>query len=167
MSADSPSPAAVAAEDPEHVRPHRGRSVIGPAVGLAAGIAVLLLAQTIPLPSVEGDISPRWWPQVAGGAMIVFSAVALARGGLRPEADLDRPEPRQPQGAVRIVLTFAAVAVYGLLWQFFDFRLVTFLLVAGLVAVGGGRGWKSLLLFPLIVMLVLWGLFGVLLRVPL
>lgn len=166
MSADSPPPAAAVAEGSEHGHPHRARSVIGPAVGLVAGVAVLLLAQTIPLPSVEGNISPRWWPQVAGGAMIVFSAVALTRGGLRPESDRDRPEPRQPQGAVRIVLTFAAVAAYGVLWQFFDFRVVTFLLVAGLVAVGGGRGWKSLLLFPLIVMLVLWGLFGVLLRVP-
>jgi hypothetical protein len=70
-------------------------------------------------------------------------------------------------GAARIALILASIAAYGVLWYFIDFRVTTFLLFAGLVAIGGGRGWKAFLLFPAIATAVLYVFFGLLLKVPL
>ncbi|WP_051298092.1 tripartite tricarboxylate transporter TctB family protein [Brevibacterium album] len=146
--------------------PGRGRALVGPLCGIAAGALVLLLAQSVPVPEVESQFSPRWWPQLSGAAMILFSLAAAFKDGLRPAASGGEVEAGSRAGTVRIALVFAAVAAYGAAWLVFDFRLVTALLLAALVAIGGGRGWKGLVLFPLIVTLVLWLLFGLLLRVP-
>lgn len=146
--------------------PSRARAVIGPAGALCAGVGVILLSLTIELPSVEGSVSPRWWPQLAGALMVLFALAALLRDSIKTPPVEEGLMPRQPEGLLRIVLTLAAIVVYGVLWHFFDFRVVTLLMVAALVAVGGGRGWKSLIVFPAIVTFVLWGLFSVMLRVP-
>lgn len=166
MSTDQVSTDTDPNEEVEVTPPSRARAVIGPAAALCAGVAVILLAQTIELPSIEGGVSPRWWPQLAGALMILFSLAALLRDSIKTPPVEEGLMPRQSEGILRILLTIGSIVVYGVLWHFFDFRIVTLLLVAALVAIGGGRGWKSLILFPAIVTFVLWGLFSVLLRVP-
>lgn len=137
----------------------------GPLAGLAAGVLVIVLAQTIELPSIEGQFSPRWWPQMAGAGVILFSFAAVVQGF--PERPvLDELDNRQPGGIRRILLSLSAVIAYVVMWHWLDFRAVTILLTAALVAIGGGRGWRGLVLFPAVVTTVLWLLFSVLLRVP-
>lgn len=146
--------------------PSRARAVVGAAAGLAAGMGMIGLSLTIEISAVEAGFSPRWWAQAAGGAMALFCLAALLRDGARPETAAEEMPARQPGGERRILLTLTAVLLYGVLWHFLDFRVVTVLLVAALAAIGGGRGWKALVLFPAVVTAVLWTLFGVLLRVP-
>lgn len=137
----------------------------GPLCGIAVGIAVIALAQTITLPAIDGQFSPRWWPQLSGAAIVLFSLAAAVRA-VPSNAPMDELEASQPGGVRRILASLAAVAAYGVLWHWIDFRIVTVLLVAGLVAVNGGRGWAGLIAFPVVVTAVLWLLFSVLLRVP-
>lgn len=137
----------------------------GPLCGIAVGIAVIALAQTIPLPSIDGQFSPRWWPQLSGAAIVLFSLAAAVRA-IPSDAPMDELETSQPGGVRRIAVSLAAIAAYGMLWHWIDFRIVTVLLVAALVAVNGGRGWAGLIAFPVVVTTVLWLLFSVLLRVP-
>lgn len=137
----------------------------GPLCGIAVGAAVVVLAQTIDLPAIDGQFSPRWWPQVSGAAIILFSLAATVRA-LPASAPMEELEARRPGGVARIVASLGAVAVYGALWHWLDFRIVTVLLVAGLVAISGGRGWAGLVIFPVVVTTVLWVLFSLLLRVP-
>jgi hypothetical protein len=144
----------------------RGRALVGPLCGIAAGALVIALSQTIPVDGVDSQFSPRWWPQISGAAVILFSLAAAVRDGLRPQSSGGAVEAGTTRGAIRVALVFLAVAAYGAAWFLFDFRVVTVLLLAALVAIGGGRGWKALVLFPLAVTLVLWLLFGLLLRVP-
>ncbi|WP_010524305.1 tripartite tricarboxylate transporter TctB family protein [Nesterenkonia sp. F] len=144
--------------------PSPGRGLLAPAAGLLAGAGVVALAGTIEIPDIDGQFSPRWWPQLSGAAVMLFSLAAGARA-LIVGAD-EAPAAPERGGVRRILLALGAVLIYGALWQFFDFRLVTVLLVAALVAIGGGRGWSGLVVFPVITTTVLWLLFSVLLRVP-
>lgn len=144
--------------------PSPGRGLLAPAAGLLTGAGVVALAGTIDIPEIDGQFSPRWWPQLSGAAVMLFSLAAGARA-LIVGAD-EAPATPEHGGIRRILLALGAVLIYGALWQWFDFRLVTVLLVAALVAIGGGRGWSGLVVFPVITTTVLWLLFSVLLRVP-
>lgn len=137
----------------------------GPLCGVAVGATVVLLSQTITVPAIDGQFSPRWWPQVSGIAIVLFSLAAAVRA-VPTSAPMDDLDDRRPGGVGRIVCSLGAVAVYGALWHWLDFRLVTVLLVSALVAIGGGRGWAGLVVFPVVVTTVLWLLFSLLLRVP-
>jgi len=79
----------------------------------------------------------------------------------------DGPGSATRQGAWRLATMLASIAGYGVLWYFVDFRVSTAILFVALTWLGGGRGWKALILFPIGVTAILYLLFGVLLRVPL
>ncbi|GAA1157914.1 tripartite tricarboxylate transporter TctB family protein [Nesterenkonia sandarakina] len=158
-------PAPISAQPSEPASASLLWRLAGPLCGIAVGAAVVGLAQTIALPAIEGQFSPRWWPQVSGAAIILFSLAAAVRA-LPADAPMEELEARQPGGVGRILASLGAVAAYGALWHWLDFRIVTVLLVAGLVAISGGRGWAGLVVFPVVVTTVLWVLFSLLLRVP-
>lgn len=145
----------------------RRRLLIGPAVSLALGLAVLLLAQGIEEPAIATGFSPRWWPEVIGALICVLSLGVAIKAVVRPDAKGEEETEPTRLGMVRVVLILVSVLVYGVLWYFLDFRIATLALVAAIVAILGGRGWKALILFPVIVTAVLYVVFGLLLRVPL
>jgi hypothetical protein len=144
----------------------RLRRLAGPVAALAVGLAVLALAQTIVEPSIATSFSPRWWPQILG-ALICLLAIGLAIKEVAAPSASDELETPTRQGGIRIALVVASILGYGVLWYFIDFRVATLVLVAAIVAIIGGRGWKSLILFPIIVTAVLYVIFVLLLRVPL
>lgn len=140
--------------------------------GLLVALAVALLGGTavwsataLELAAVDGSVGPGWWPTVLGG-MLVAGAVAIAVVALR------RPDPApedrvSAHGLGRLGAVVAAIVVYGIGWQFFHFLPVTVVFLSVLLSVTGGRGIKALLVFPALTATVLYGLFGLLLRVPL
>lgn len=140
--------------------------------GLLVALAVALLGGTavwsataLELSAVDGSVGPGWWPTVLGG-LLVAGAVAIAAVALR------RPDPVPEErvsahGLGRLGAVIAAIVVYGIGWQFFHFLPVTVVFLSVLLFVTGGRGIKALVLFPALTAMVLYGLFGLLLRVPL
>lgn len=140
--------------------------VVAAAVSLIMGIIVLVLSQGIEEPQIA-SFSPRWWPEALGSLLIVLSLLIAAETWLRPPGSGEEQESSTRRGAARIALIFLLIAVYGVLWYFIDFRVSTFLLFTGLVAINGGRGWKAFLLFPAITTAVLYLFFDLLLKVPL
>lgn len=142
--------------------------LLGPIASTALGILIVALAQQIAEPAVATSFSPRWWPEITGIAITLLSIGVGIRELIRPARPApDDVQPATGAGWARIALVLAAVVAYGALWYVLDFRIVTFLLLAALVLILGGRGWKAYLLFPAICTAVLYGLFGLLLRVPL
>lgn len=139
----------------------------GPLVGLVAGLAFIALAQTVAEPSIDTSLSPRWWPEVLGGALALLSLGVGIKELLAPSEAAEEIQPPTRAGAIRVVSVFAAIAVYGVIWYFVAFPVATFALFIALAWILGARGWKSLVAFPFICTLVLYVLFGLLLKVPL
>lgn len=129
------------------------------------GAITMWLAYTLEASAVGASIGPQWWPTVLGG-MLVAGGVAIGLVALR------RPDPVSEQrvsahGLGRLVAVVAAIMLYGLGWYFFHFLPVTAVFLAALMFVTGGRGVKALIVFPVSTAAILYGLFGLLLRVPL
>ncbi len=134
------------------------------AVSVAGGITIWLAA-ALETSAVGASSGPRWWPTVLGG-MLVAGGVAIGLVALR------RPDPVSEQrvsahGLGRLGAVVAAIVLYGLGWHFFHFLPVTAVFLAALMFVTGGRGAKALIVFPASTAAILYGLFGLLLRVPL
>lgn len=129
------------------------------------GIAILLGAQTLLPESGRDAFGPRWWPSGLAIVLIGLGSLLTVTGGFRPAAATEEPPTRQ--GAVRLLLLLALVVAYGAAWQYIHFVPVTIVLAAAGAAILGARGWKALVAFPMIVTVVLYGLFGILLGVPL
>ncbi|MFD6952084.1 hypothetical protein A6A08_02655 [Nocardiopsis sp. TSRI0078] len=167
MSDPRTGPGAPPAE--EAARPgSRTRELVPAAAGAVLGLGAFALALQIPEGARLTQFSPRWWPEVLSLALVGLGLAHGAVSLLRPRgAEEEAPEPSTRSGALRLLSMLAAVAGYGVLWYFVDFRVSTAILVAALAFLGGGRGWKALIAFPVVVTAVLYLLFGVLLRVPL
>jgi hypothetical protein len=138
----------------------------GPAIGLIFGLVVVAMSQSIVEPNIATSFSPRWWPQSLGAVITLLSAAVLIKDIVRPGA-ADDVEPATRAGYGRVVAVFGAIAAYAIVWYFVTFPVATALLFAALVMILGGRGWKAIILFPLVCTGVLYTLFGLLLKVPL
>jgi hypothetical protein len=144
---------------------HRGYEIaIGIAVG-AVGAACLMLSSQIVVARDVSAFGPRWWPTALSITMIVIGLALVIQAVVSRVSSTEPPMTRS--GAYTLTATVAGIVGYGIAWQYLDFRAVTVLLLVGLVYLFGGRGIKALLVFPAVTTLILWAIFGLLLRVPL
>lgn len=168
MSTPSVDEGAFPAEEGAGPR-HRVRDLIPAGAGAVLAVGVFALATQIPEGARLTQFSPRWWPELLSVLLLVLSVCLAAQTLRRPSAPVedDAPESATRQGSQRLALMLATILGYGVLWYFVDFRVSTAILFVALTWLGGGRGWKALILFPVLATAVLYFLFGVLLRVPL
>ncbi|NDL61067.1 tripartite tricarboxylate transporter TctB family protein [Phytoactinopolyspora mesophila] len=136
------------------------------AVGLAGGLALLVLGGNIELRVNVGGIDPRWWPQVLGASAVVLAVALFAQTLTRPVRESGN-EPASRAGAVRVVASLALVAGYVVAWQHVDFRICTVALLIALAVLYGARGIVALVIYPVAVTGLIYVLFDVGLRVPL
>lgn len=151
--------------EPETQPVSRWREAALGLVFLGVGVAVLLLARAIDAPARETAVSSRIWPVVLGIGIVALSLVQVVAALLGRSAS-ETVEPTTRIGVLRVVGSVLAVVVFGFLWYYVHFLASGFLLVAALTWVAGGRGLKDLVLFPAAVTVVLYGLFALLLKVP-
>ncbi|KZF03896.1 hypothetical protein A2J03_27760 [Rhodococcus sp. EPR-157] len=137
-------------------------------IGLAVvilGAAVYVMTNRIDVAREGQSFGPRWWPTALAVSMVVIGMILIVQAVISRIVS-DEP-PITTSGAFALSATLALIAVYGIAWQYFDFRVVTVVLLAGLTAISGGRGIKALVVFPVITTVILWAIFGLLLQVPL
>lgn len=138
---------------------------------LVAGVVAVIGSTTIWVSSglnsgARGEsIGPGWWPTVLGGS-IILGAVAVTIAALR-HPDSVEDQRVSGHGLARLGAVIALIVVYGISWHYFHFVLVTGLFLSALIFITGGRGVKALVVFPLVTTAILYGLFAMLLRVPL
>ncbi|GAB3707127.1 tripartite tricarboxylate transporter TctB family protein [Mariniluteicoccus flavus] len=137
------------------------------AVVLLFGAAMFAGARSIVVRNETGGIDPRWWPSaiaigiLASGAWMMFNAVTRRRG----ERDVD---PVGASGLIQMVVTAVMTAVILVLWQVgLSFLVLAPAYLIVLNWMYGLRTWKSLLLFPAAITLILYLVFQLLLKVPL
>lgn len=164
VTAQEPAPVPEAEAAPPALPASRARELGAAAVVLATGIGVLLASSTI-VAAHESELGPQWWPTVLGVALIV-GAVALGALGLTRPSALEE-EPASGHGIARLIAVIALIVGYGAAWYQLHFLVVTGPLIAGLVYVTGGRGVRALVVFPAVTTVLLYVIFGLLLRVPL
>ncbi|KXK63457.1 hypothetical protein AWW66_02640 [Micromonospora rosaria] len=147
----------------------RWREAAPGAICLVLGAVLLWLARSIELPTRVMAVSPRIWPEALAFGIMGLSVLQIVLAFVRtPEADDDEDEgPVVRSGIVRVVGFVVATVAFGFLWYFVHFLVSGLVFVAALTWIAGGRGLKDLVLFPAGVTVVIYVLFGLLLRVPL
>ncbi|GAA3991246.1 tripartite tricarboxylate transporter TctB family protein [Thermobifida alba] len=142
------------------------RELVPALAGAAVAVGALALATQVPEKTGLTSFSPRWWPEALAYLLLGLSVLHAALALLRPRSAEELPDAANRAGVLRLTAMLLSILGYGVLWYFVDFRVSTAVLLVALVYLGGGRGWKALLVFPAVVTAVLYLLFGVLLRVP-
>lgn len=155
--------------DPDGVptAPASRRLEIGSAIGALVLLGALaFFARRIELRAETGGIDPRWWPELLGTIGLVLAVALLVVSALRP-VSRDDLEGSTRSGFVRVGITIAITVVYLVVWPLVGFVVATPFFLAALTAVFGGRGWRALLLFPVLTTGFVYLLFHTLLEVPL
>lgn len=159
--------------------PSRAMEIAVAVAGAVLMGTALVLAQQIELrrEAGPGQIDARFWPTLLAGAGLVAALGRLVVVLLRaadPRDDLERIRSGGPlRLGLTLVLTIAFIAVWELRevvllgYELRVFPYAAALLLAALAWLYGARTWQSLLLFPVLTAALTYGLFGVLLRIPL
>ena len=141
----------------------RGLLVAG--VVAAGGAGTIWASSSLSTDAAGEAIGPGWWPAVLGGLLII-GAAAVAITALRRPDEVEEQRV-SAHGIARLAAVIALIVVYGIAWHYFHFVLVTGLFLSALIFIIGGRGIRPLVIFPAATTAVLYGLFAMLLRVPL
>jgi putative tricarboxylic transport membrane protein len=172
----------MAAPAPTHrgpVRPGVRREALVAIGSVLVALLALLVTTRIRSSVAAEEPGAAAWPTALAVGLAILGVLMLARpvvAGLHlgrrtatsgPGSAVAGVDPVTPGGVRRVVFTVAAVAGYGLAWHWLDFRVCTVAFVAAVAAIGGARGWRALIAFPVLLTGLLWMLFGVLLEVPL
>ncbi|WP_277209147.1 tripartite tricarboxylate transporter TctB family protein [Isoptericola croceus] len=129
--------------------------------------ALAFLARRIELRTETGGIDPRWWPELLGTFGVVVAVALLVVSVLRRPTPREDVEPSTRAGFVRVVITIALTAAFLLAWPFVGFLVAAAVFLLAVTVVFGGRGWRVLILFPLLTTAFIYLLFDTLLEVPL
>ncbi|MGR3199090.1 MAG: tripartite tricarboxylate transporter TctB family protein [Paracoccus sp. (in: a-proteobacteria)] len=138
--------------------------------GLAVvAIGLFVVFQTLGFPDVAGGASPRLFPQIIGGLLVVLggsiTARTLVRDGFRP--GWDRPEwLADPRRIARILYIPVAIAVFALAAPSVGTVLVSAVLLFGFSLLWETR-WLPALIFAVAFSIALYLFFTEVMRVPL
>ncbi|WP_104474917.1 tripartite tricarboxylate transporter TctB family protein [Microterricola pindariensis] len=190
IAATAPAPEAeaetgiVSTVDPDVVaQPSKRLEIIVAAAALLFNVILLVAAQSIELRRAAdpGQIDARFWPTILAllGIGLAVARLVIAIVGKPDERDdLERVQPGQ-MGKLLIALALTAgflgvwswktatLTLFGLVIGFKLFVIVAPLYLAALLFVFGARGWKSLVIYPVVTTGFIYLLFGQLLRIAL
>jgi hypothetical protein len=161
---------AVDAAETDHAvpaAPSRRLEIVCAAIAVVGYGAIVLLARAIEVRTETGGIDPRWWPELLGVLGLVLSILLLVIAIVRPPFSRDDLEAATRQGWVRVGLAIVLSVVFILLWPVVGFLVVTPIFLVAATYLFGGRGWKTLILFPVLMTGFIYLLFHTLLKVPL
>ncbi len=137
------------------------------------GLAILafggaLLVESLKLPYfVEEVPGPGFLPFWLSLAIVAVGVILAVRGmGARRATTVSGGWP-DIAGIRRIAITLAALAATLVFLESLGFFLCVILFVAAMTLALGSRSWRELVVIPLLAAAVLYGVFGVWLKVPL
>jgi|GEM_PF-501586 len=154
------------ADAPPSARPAQWLELVAAGTALVLMGALALEARRLEVRTETGGIDPRWWPELLGvtGAVLATALLVVAAVRTVDRGDL---EATTRGGLLRLVATVAVTVVYLLLWPVVGFLMATSAFLLALTALFGGRGWRTLVLFPALTTAGVYLLFHTLLEVPL
>ena len=144
---------------------YRMRELLPVAVSILLGVFILIQTQSIRAGNQE--IGARFWPTMLAVGLIGLGAVLVVTNVIRGTRPDDIPERISAWGLSRFAGAAVVLIGYLMLWRVLQFWLITIVVVFLLSVLFDRRGWKALILFPVVIGLTLHLLFIVLLKVPL
>ncbi|EHR60550.1 tripartite tricarboxylate transporter TctB family protein [Saccharomonospora cyanea] len=144
----------------------RPLEIVCASLAVAGTGALVLLARAIELRRETGGIDPRWWPQVLGLVGLALAVLLLLVALVRPPAQRD-VEPATRPGWIRLGAAVSLAVVFVVLWPVAGFLPTAPVFLCAATYLFGGRGWKSLVLYPVVLSGLVFLLFHTLLKVPL
>ncbi|SEE64344.1 tripartite tricarboxylate transporter TctB family protein [Ruania alba] len=147
--------------------PSRRLEIVCAVIAIAGSALLVIAAQQIEVRNETGGIDPRWWPTVLGAAALTFGVVLAAVAVLRPPFSRDDLESATRVGWVRLVVSLAIAVVYLVLWPLTGYLIATLPMLVVLTWLFGGRGWRTLAVFPVAMTGFTYALFHLVLKVPL
>jgi len=128
----------------------------------------ILGSRAIPVRTETGGIDPRWWPTVMCAITLVLALALLVVSLTKPPYDREDLEVSNRGGWYRLLWTIVVATVYIIAWTLTgNFVIPSVLLLVVLMWVYDGRGWKALVVYPLVTVAFIYLLFHTLLKVPL
>lgn len=141
--------------------------------GIAISLVVLSAlgvfgSRIIGVRTETGGLDPRWWPTIICAISLGLSILLTVIAYTRPPFDRDDLEKTNGEGWVKLAWTVVLSTLYIVAWTLTEnFIIPSVILLSALMWVYNGRGWKALVIFPVVTITFLYLLFHSLLRVPL
>ncbi|WP_159623046.1 tripartite tricarboxylate transporter TctB family protein [Ruania rhizosphaerae] len=167
MQALEPGPAPAPENQALVAGSSRRLEIICAVIAIVGSALLVFAAQQIEVRNETGGIDPRWWPTVLGAAALAFGVVLAAVAVLRPPFSRDELESATRAGWVRLAVSVAIAMVYLVLWPWTGYLIATLPMLVVLTWLFGGRGWKTLAVFPVVMTAFTYALFHLVLKVPL
>jgi putative tricarboxylic transport membrane protein len=136
-------------------------------VMLAVTGSVFLLANLIGLRLEQPGLTPRSWPAFLGALGFGLSLILLITALVKRPSHNDDIEAATHSGWIKLLLALAATIAFIIVWPLTDFVIAAPVFVAVVTAIGGGRGIRALVIYPVVMTAALYAMFNLLLRVPL
>lgn len=161
------SPGEPAVEPDYYAKPSRALEIAIAVVALALSVTTLVLSRDIVLRMGGGGIDPKWWPTLLSCCGIALSLVLVLQAVLGTSLNRGELVAVERRGWMRMIVSLVLSAVYVFAWSRFGYVIPTVIFTGALLWVFGLRGWKGLIIFPVATTAFIYGLFHLLLRVPL
>ncbi|PXA68322.1 tripartite tricarboxylate transporter TctB family protein [Cryobacterium arcticum] len=129
--------------------------------------SVLLLANAIELRLELPGLTPRSWPTFLGALGLGLSLILLITALVKAPRPSDDNEATTRAGWIKLLLAVAATIVFIVVWPLTAFVVAAPVFVSAVTAIGGGRGIRALIIYPVVMTGALYAMFNLLLRVPL
>lgn len=130
-------------------------------VGVIASRAIAVRTET-------GGVDPRWWPTIICAISLALSILLVVFAFTKPPFDRDDLETSNRGGWYRFAVSIILSTLFIIAWTLSEnFVVPTAILLAALLWLYEGRGWKALVLFPVLTTTFIYLLFHTLLKVPL
>lgn len=140
------------------------------AIALAAlmlSIIALVLSRNMYLRMGSGGVDPKWWPTLLSMLAGALSALLVGMSLFGPAMSRGELEASAQGGWVRMLLALTLSALYVFAWSSIGYVVPTVVFIAALLWVFGLRSWKGLAIFSVVTTAFIYGLFHLVLRVPL
>lgn len=135
---------------------------------VALSLLGIIGSRLIAVRTETGGVDPRWWPTVICGLSLALSLLLTVVTFTRPPFDREDLEVTNRGGWFRLAWTVVLSALFIVAWTLTgNFVIPAVLLLAVLMWVYDGRGWKALVIYPVVTVLFIYLLFHTLLKVPL
>lgn len=135
---------------------------------VAISIAGVIGSRSIDVANETGGFDPRWWPTIITAISLLLSIMLTVVAFTKPPFDRDDIDAISQGGWYPFTVTVILTSLFVVAWQLTgNFVVPCAIMLGALIWAYGGRGWKALLLFPVLTTTLLYLLFHTLLKVPL
>lgn len=135
---------------------------------VAGSCAALIGARNIDVANETGGYDPRWWPTIITVIVLLLSIMLAIVAFVRPPFERDNVDSISDGGWTRLGATAVVTLLFIYGWRLSgNFVVPCALFLGALIWSYGGKGWKAILVFPVVTTAMIYVLFHTILKVPL